>query len=57
MKNQIKKIVLITGICISALSVSAQQVNTMYFMDNVPVRHYLNPAFQPFSNFILEFLC
>lgn len=27
--------------------VSAQQVNTLYFMDNVPIRHNLNPAFQP----------
>lgn len=26
---------------------SAQQVNTLYFMDNVPLRHTLNPSFQP----------
>lgn len=29
----------------------SQQVNTLYFMDNVPVRHYYNPAFQPLSGF------
>jgi len=26
---------------------SAQQVNTLYFMENAPMRHMLNPAFQP----------
>ena len=26
---------------------SAQQVNTLYFMENAPTRHLLNPAFQP----------
>ncbi len=37
------------------LNVKAQQVNTMYFMDNVPLRNTLNPAFQPISNFYLGF--
>lgn len=41
--------------CLSILNVNSQQVNTMYFMDNVPVRNYLNPAFQPYSNFYLGF--
>jgi len=35
------------------LNVNAQQINTMYFMDNVPFRNQLNPAFQPYSNFYL----
>jgi outer membrane protein OmpA-like peptidoglycan-associated protein len=39
--------------CLAVLNVRSQQVNTMYFMDNVPVRHYLNPAFQPYSDFYL----
>lgn len=44
-------------ICIGILSQysHAQQVNTMYFMENVPVRNSLNPAFQPLSNFYLGF--
>jgi len=31
-------------------STMAQQVNTHYFIENSPTRHYLNPAFQPMSN-------
>ena len=33
--------------------VNVQQVNTMYFMENLPQRNELNPAFQPFSDFYL----
>ncbi|MFZ4581781.1 MAG: DUF5723 family protein [Paludibacter sp.] len=28
-----------------------QQVNTLYFIDNAPIRHNLNPSFQPMSGF------
>lgn len=31
----------------------SQQVNTLYFMENVPVRNSLNPAFQPLNDFYL----
>lgn len=34
-----------------ALQLPAQQTNTLYFMENVPTRHYLNPAFQPLTGF------
>lgn len=34
----------------TCVSVNAQQVNTLYFLDNAPMRHYLNPAYQPYSN-------
>mgnify|MGYP003553487268 FL=1 len=27
----------------------AQQVNTLYFLENAPMRHIINPAFQPVS--------
>lgn len=40
---------------IASVSLSAQQVNTLYFLENVPVRHTMNPAFQPLSNFYLGF--
>ena len=30
--------------------ISAQQVSTLYFLDNAPMRHYLNPSYQPLSN-------
>ena len=29
--------------------VQAQQVNTLYFLENAPMRHTINPAFQPVS--------
>ena len=32
----------------------AQQTNTLYFLDNVPLRHSFNPAFQPLSNMYLS---
>jgi hypothetical protein len=34
--------------------IKAQDVNTVYFMENVPVRHFLNPAFQPHNDFYLS---
>ena len=34
---------------ISASVASAQQVNTLYFLENAPMRHIINPAFQPVS--------
>ena len=56
MKNNIKyKLVIFICFCLSILNVKAQQVNTMYFMDNVPFRNYMNPALQPYSNFYLGF--
>ena len=39
----------------SSQLIKAQQVNTMYFMDNMPMRHILNPAFQPLSNVYISF--
>ncbi len=32
---------------------NAQQVNTLYFLENSPHRHYLNPALAPLSDFYL----
>jgi hypothetical protein len=39
---------------INPFLLSSQQVNTLYFMDNVPVRHLLNPSFQPIDDFYLS---
>lgn len=55
MKINIYKIVFACLLISSVFRVNAQQVNTMYFMDNVPLRNTLNPAFQPLSNFYLGF--
>lgn len=35
-------------------TVNAQQVNTLYFLENVPIRHTFNPALQPLSGFYLS---
>jgi len=55
MKRNIFKIVFAFLLISTFIKVNAQQVNTMYFMDNVPLRNMLNPAFQPLSNFYLGF--
>ena len=47
---------LFVGILLATTSIaSAQQVNTLYFLENAPMRHTINPAFQPASIFYLEF--
>ena len=51
MKIKIKHLLLSLGIGILTLNVNAQQVNTLYFLENAPVRHYMNPSFQPLSGF------
>jgi hypothetical protein len=50
------KIILIQLFMLSVipLSLNAQQVNTLYFMEGVPVRHFLNPSFQPVDDFYLS---
>lgn len=55
MKNNIITFVLSIGMLLSSNLVSAQQINNLYFLENAPVRHYLNPAFQPLSGFYLGF--
>jgi outer membrane protein OmpA-like peptidoglycan-associated protein len=54
-RSNIYKFAIILCGAFSMFTSSAQQVNTLYFMENVPVRNYLNPAFQPLSNFYLGF--
>ncbi|MBN2767150.1 MAG: OmpA family protein [Paludibacteraceae bacterium] len=51
MKNKIKLFIALIAICIGSTHINAQQVNSLYFLENAPVRHYLNPAFQPLSGF------
>ena len=56
MKNELnrgfapmKKILVSVLMATMALSASAQQVTTLYFLENAPMRHTINPAFQPVS--------
>jgi len=53
-----KNIILLTisWLCLTGLLInhaSAQQLNTLYFLENSPIRNYFNPAFQPLSGFYL----
>ena len=53
MKN--KHFILAAFMALFTLSASAQQVNTLYFLENAPMRHTINPAFQPVSQGYLNF--
>ena len=37
------------------MTASAQQVNTVYYLENAPMRHTFNPAFQPVSEGFINF--
>ena len=50
-----KQIILSALVAWFAVSVQAQQVNTLYFLENAPMRHTINPAFQPVSNGYINF--
>lgn len=41
-------------ISVCSLNISAQQTNTLYFLENSSLRHKLNPAFQPVSDFYIS---
>lgn len=46
---------LVVLFCLLSASVkSQQQINSLYFLDNAPIRHTLNPALQPMSGFYLS---
>ena len=50
-----KQFILAALVALFAISASAQQVNTVYFLENAPMRHTFNPAFQPVSNGFINF--
>ena len=39
--------------CVS--TANAQEVNTLFFLENAPMRHLVNPAFQPVSDGYVNF--
>lgn len=51
MKKIYSTLVVILFMCASGMH--AQHVNTLYFLENAPMRHTINPAFQPVSKFYL----
>ena len=50
-----KKYILAALVALFAISASAQQVTTLYFLENAPMRHTINPAFQPVSRGYINF--
>lgn len=48
MKKQL--IAILALLTVGTTLVKAQEVNTLYFLENAPMRHKINPAFQPVSN-------
>lgn len=52
MKHSINTLLLVAGVFCSA---NAQQVSTLYFLENAPMRHQINPAFQPVSDGYVNF--
>jgi len=47
-------LIFLTVLKIIPQSIDAQQVNQLYFMEDVPVRHFLNPSFQPETDFYIS---
>ena len=50
--KRMKQYILAALVATMTLSASAQQVTTMYFLENAPMRHVINPALQPVSKVI-----
>ena len=51
--KSVRIFLLTLAVFIGISSIRAQQVNTLYFLENAPMRHTINPAFQPVSDFYL----
>ena len=50
-----RRFILAALVALTTISVSAQQVTTLYFLENAPMRHTINPAFQPVSRGYINF--
>lgn len=55
MKQFLRTIILLGIITAGSLMTNAQQVNTLYFLENAPMRHTINPAIQPVQSFYMAF--
>lgn len=53
--KQSKRKFLVTALLFSAVSMFSQEVSTLYFLENAPMRHIVNPAFQPVSSGYVNF--
>ena len=50
-----KRTIIAALVAIMAIGANAQQVTTLYFLENAPMRHTINPAFQPVSQGFINF--
>lgn len=50
-----KRFMILALVAVSTIVANAQQVNTLYFLENAPMRHTINPAFQPVSQGYVNF--
>ena len=46
---------LLIGLLFCVTTLYAQEVNTLFFLENAPMRHLVNPAFQPVSDGYVNF--
>lgn len=50
MKHVFRSIVLASALLTGSMALMAQEVNTLYFLENAPMRSQFNPALMPVSN-------
>ena len=55
MKQVLRTLILSVLFAGGSVVAVAQQVNTLYFLENAPMRHTINPAFQPVQEFYMAF--
>lgn len=53
--NRLHKIALVIAGVFTFVGMQAQHPSTLYFLENSPMRHYLNPALQPISKVYVSF--
>lgn len=53
--KKINKYIMVALMAAISFGANAQQVNTLYFLENAPMRHTINPAFQPVSKGYINF--
>ena len=55
MKQIFRSTALAVALLMGTLTLSAQEVNTLYFLENSPQRHFFNPALMPVSSGYISF--
>ena len=53
--KRIRKYIIAALVATTIFSAQAQQVTTLFFLENAPMRHVINPALQPVSSGYINF--